>query len=137
MLMFRISKQSRIFLLFGKRDFVNQLLAVDGLDFHEYTIGLVAAFELADGKGLTPLGRTLMNDAEFARRMLFKEVAKYKFSLRLAIGLHVSVQCNVDCLIQVPRQLFRATSFDGLLYVVDDVALGKCWKALKTRKYKK
>jgi hypothetical protein len=55
MLMFRISSDAGFYLLLlGKRNFVNQLLAVDSLDFHEYTIGLVTAFELADGEGLTP-----------------------------------------------------------------------------------
>ena len=44
---------------------MNKLLAVDRFDFHEYPIGFAATFELADSKGLTTFGRTLVDNTEF------------------------------------------------------------------------
>ena len=46
---------------------MNQLLAVDSLDFHEYPVGFTTTFELTYGKGLTSLRRTLVDNAEFGR----------------------------------------------------------------------
>ena len=62
---------------------MNQLLAVDSLDFHEYPVGFTTTFELTYGKGLTSLRRTLVDNAEFGRGMLFKKVSENKFCPRI------------------------------------------------------
>ena len=44
---------------------MQELLLVYSLDFHEDTVRLIGAFVLANGKWLTTLGRSLVNNIEF------------------------------------------------------------------------
>jgi hypothetical protein len=43
-------------LFFGKRNFVKQLLAVNGLDFHKHPVYVGSAFILSDSERLSALG---------------------------------------------------------------------------------
>ena len=72
-------------LLLGERYFVDKLLIINRLDFHidpvRFRVGLV----LSDSKRLPSLGSTLVNNIEFKRWMLLKEVAKHEFGLSFTI----------------------------------------------------
>ena len=80
---------------------MNELLAIDRLDFHEYPVSFTAAFELTDGEGLTSFGRALVYNAEFRGRVLFKKITEYKLGLRLTVRLNIAIQCDINRLIEV------------------------------------
>src|SRR5690606_4315356 len=102
---------------------VYELLLVGGLDFHENPVGFVPALIQADRKGLTTLGRSLMDNREFGRRMILKEIPQYKLGLGLAVRLQLFIDHHVNCLIQKFGQFLSAARLDGLPDLLDDVVL--------------
>src|SRR5690349_7270512 len=91
------------YLFFGERYFVHKLLIVNRFNLHIHPIGLRIGLVLADAESLPALGSALVDDGEFHRRMLLKEVAKYKFSLGLAIGLRAIIERYVHRLVEITR----------------------------------
>lgn len=112
-------------LLAGKGYFMYKLLIINSLDLHVNAVRFCVSLVLADAKGLSALGRALMDDIEFRGGMLLEEVAKNEFGLRFTVRPGAIIKGDVYSLIQVTRQLFRAARFNSFLYLVDYVALRK------------
>ncbi len=110
-------------LLFHKGNFMHELLIANRFDFHKHTVGFSATFILANGKRLPAFGRSLVDDIEFAGRMLLKEIAEYKFSLRFAVRFYFVIDGYVNRLVQVFGKFFRAASFDGFFHLADHVTI--------------
>lgn len=104
---------------------MHELLAVHHLDLHKNPVRIRRAFILPDGKRLTTLGRPLVDNAEFSRRMLFEKIPEHKFRLSLAKRLYLIINRYIDGLVQVFGQFLGTTRFNGLFYLIDHITLGK------------
>ena len=112
-------------LLFSKGYFVYKLLIVNIFDLHVDPVCFRICLVLPDSESLTAFRGTLVDDVELDRRMLLEEVAEHEFSLRLAVGLGAVVECNVNGLIEIAGEFFRASCLNCFLDLGDNVALRK------------
>lgn len=80
---------------------MKKLLIIHGANFHENTIGLVSAFVVPNGKGLSSLRRALVNDIKLRWRVLAEEITENKLGLGLAVGLDLPFDRDIDRLEEV------------------------------------